>query len=124
MTDKTPYSAEEQEEFRPLVQAKLDEARSDLKLLKDALDHDRDNADGGSQSEGENPLTLVETRQLMVRQEKFIQHLEDALKRIDNRSYGMCRVTGKRISKERLRLVPHAWLSIEAKQDIAKGAQS
>jgi RNA polymerase-binding transcription factor DksA len=66
--------------------------------------------------DGSDVLSREETAQLAVRQQKFIKHLEDALIRIANKSYGICRVTGKLISKERLMIVPHATLSIEAKR--------
>lgn len=115
MTDPHHYTPEEQEEFRPLVQAKLDEAERDLAMLREVLDHHRDGSEPIGQTEGENPVTLEETRQLMTRQVRFIEHLKAALKRIDNKTYGQCVVTGRKISMERLRLVPHATLSIEAR---------
>lgn len=105
-----PYTKEEQEAFRPIVQAKLDEARADLELLKA---HILDNADEPTiEEQASGALRLDERKQLATRQERFIQHLEDAIKRIDNGTYGQCRVTGRRISEERLRLVPHAMLHV------------
>lgn len=109
--ENEPYTREEQEAFRPLVQAKLDEALSDLELLKANI---QDNADEPTiEEQASGSLTLEEKKQLMQRQERFIHHLRDALKRIDNGTYGRCRVTGKRIHPERLKLVPHATLHIE-----------
>jgi RNA polymerase-binding transcription factor DksA len=117
MNKEKPYTQEEQEEFRPLVVAKLEEARNDLKLLEDSLAEGMEVPSIEEQASG--AITPEEMKQLADRQRRYIQHLEDAEKRIDNGTYGMCRVTGARISKERLRLVPHAGLSIAAKQDMA-----
>jgi len=121
MTDKTRYSDEELAEFKELIEHKLKEAREDLVLLKKSLSHEDDNSTDDTAStfkmmeDGSETLSREETAQLASRQEKFIKHLEDALTRIQNKTYGICRVTGKLIKKERLRLVPHATLSIEAK---------
>ncbi|HRH68886.1 MAG TPA: TraR/DksA C4-type zinc finger protein [Flavobacteriales bacterium] len=115
MEDKTRYNDEELAEFKELLDKKLEEAEKDLELLKAGLDDPTALRESLSQSEGE-PLSLEEARQLAMRQEKFIRHLQDAQARIKNKTYGVCRVTGKLISKERLRLVPHATLSIAAKQ--------
>ncbi len=123
--DKLRYSDEELEEFRDIINKKLDEARKDYDLLKQTLANtDNNGTDDTSPSfkmieDGSETLSREETAQLAARQEKFIKHLEDALLRIRNKTYGICRVTGRLISKERLRLVPHATLSIEAKQQMS-----
>lgn len=121
MTDKTRFSDAELQEFKDLIDRKLAEAREDLILLKKSLSHEDDNSTDDTAStfkmmeDGSETLSREETAQLASRQEKFIKHLEDALTRIQNKTYGICRVTGKLINKERLKLVPHATLSIEAK---------
>ncbi len=120
MAEITRYSDEELGEFRDLIMAKLEEAKNDLVLLKSALSHDNNGTDDTSPSfkmmeDGSDTLGREETAQLAVRQEKFIKNLQDALIRIENKTYGICRATGQLIKKERLRLVPHATLSIEAK---------
>lgn len=123
--DKLRYSDEELEEFREIIMKKLEEARKDYDLLKQTLANtDNNGTDDTSPSfkmieDGSETLSREETAQLAARQEKFIKHLEDALLRIRNKTYGICRVTGRLISKERLRLVPHATLSIEAKQQMS-----
>ena len=122
--DKVRYSDEELAEFKELILKKLEEARKDYDLLKQTLANtDNNGTDDTSPSfkmieDGSETLSREETAQLAARQEKFIKHLEDALLRIRNKPYGICRVTGRLISKERLRLVPHATLSIEAKQQM------
>src|SRR5690606_4024275 len=122
MTDKTRFSDEELAEFRELIEGKLAEAREDLVLLKKSLSHEDDNSTNDTASsfkmmeDGSETMSREETAQLASRQEKFIGHLESAMRRIENKTYGICRETGKLIRKERLRLVPHATLSIEAKQ--------
>lgn len=119
--EKTRYSDEELEEFKTLIQKKLEEAKEDLELLKNSLSHKDDHGtdDTGRtfnmMEDGSETLSREEMAQLAVRQEKFIQNLNHALVRIENKTYGICRETGKLIRKERLRLVPHATLSIEAK---------
>ncbi|TVR37493.1 MAG: TraR/DksA family transcriptional regulator [Cryomorphaceae bacterium] len=121
MTDKTRFSDEELQEFKELIEKKLTDAREDLVLLRKSLSHEDDNSTDDTHAtfkmmeDGSETLSREETAQLAARQEKFIKHLEDALMRIQNKTYGICRVTGKLIRKERLRLVPHATLSIEAK---------
>ena len=117
--DKTRYSDEELEEFRVLIQAKLDAAAKQLAFYKEQLAEMADSADakikglddGIGTAENERLTTLA------ARQRKHIQHLENALIRIQNKVYGVCRETGKLIAKERLKAVPHATLSIEAKQN-------
>lgn len=119
--EKTRYSTEELEEFREIIEKKLDEARRDYDLLKSAFsnkdDHGTDDTSPTFKllEEGSDVLSKEETGQLAARQKKFIENLEAALVRIQNKTYGICRVTGKLIPKERLRVVPHATLSIEAK---------
>ena len=119
---KTRYGDEELEEFREIINKKLDEAKADLELLRGSLSHKDDHGtdDTGRtfnmMEDGSETLSREEIAQLASRQEKFIRNLENALIRIENKTYGVCRVTGKLIRKERLRLVPHATLSIEAKK--------
>jgi RNA polymerase-binding transcription factor DksA len=119
--EKTRYSAEELQEFRDIIEKKLEEARKDYDILKSAFsnkdDHGTDDTSPTFKllEEGSDVLSKEETGQLAARQKKFIESLEAALVRIQNNTYGICRVTGKLIPKERLRVVPHATLSIEAK---------
>jgi DnaK suppressor protein len=119
--EKTRYSAEELQEFRDIIEKKLEEARKDYDILKSAFsnkdDHGTDDTSPTFKllEEGSDVLSKEETGQLASRQKKFIESLEAALVRIQNNTYGICRVTGKLIPKERLRVVPHATLSIEAK---------
>jgi DnaK suppressor protein len=118
---KTRYSDDELEEFKTLILGKLAEAQEDLNLLKGTLSHSDDhgtNDTGRSfnmMEDGSDTLSREEVAQLASRQEKFIANLQNALVRIENKTYGICRQTGNLIRKERLRLVPHATLSIEAK---------
>lgn len=118
---KTRYSDDELDEFKDLILKKLAEAQEDLDLLKGSLSHNDDHGtdDTGRtfnmMEDGSDTLSREEVAQLASRQEKFIANLQSALVRIENKTYGICRVTGKLIQKERLRLVPHATLSIEAK---------
>lgn len=119
--EKTRYSDSELEEFRQLINEKLVEARVDYDMLKESLsggdNHGTDDTGRtfNMMEDGSETLSREEVAQLAARQEKFIQSLQNALIRIQNKTYGICRVTGKLIQKERLRLVPHATLSIEAK---------
>ncbi|NLF41409.1 MAG: TraR/DksA family transcriptional regulator [Bacteroidales bacterium] len=119
--EKTRYSDEELLEFKEIIQKKLEEARAGLKLLTEAYTTQNENDTNDTSpsfkilEEGSQVLSKEENGQLAARQQKFIRDLENALIRIENKSYGICRVTGKLISKERLRSVPHATLSIEAK---------
>ncbi|MCD6202689.1 MAG: TraR/DksA C4-type zinc finger protein [Bacteroidales bacterium] len=120
--EKTRYSDEELEEFRQIILDKLEKARKDYNLLKNAITHEESNDTEDTSptfkvlEEGATTLSKEEAGKLAQRQHKFIQHLEAALVRIENKTYGICRETGKLISKERLRAVPHATLSIEAKK--------
>jgi len=119
--EKTRYSDEELQEFREIIQKKLVEARDGLKLLTEAYTTQNANDTNDTSpsfkilEEGSQVLSKEENGQLAARQQKFIRDLENALIRIENKTYGVCRETGKLISKERLRSVPHATLSIEAK---------
>lgn len=121
---KTRYSDADLVEFTALIQKKLEEAKQDLELLKGALSHNDDHGtdDTGRSfnmmEDGSDTLSREEMSQLAVRQEKFIISLQNAMTRIENKTYGICRKTGKLIQKERLRLVPHATLSIEAKNQM------
>jgi RNA polymerase-binding transcription factor DksA len=122
MVEKTRYSDAELDEFRVIIQEKLETAKRDYDLLKSTLM----NTDGNDVTdtsptfkvleEGASTLSKEEAGRLAQRQMKFIQNLQAALVRIENKTYGICRETGKLIPKERLRAVPHATLSIEAKQ--------
>ena len=121
-TEKTRYSDAELEEFRAIINSKLEEAKVDLELLNSTMSlMDNNGTDDTSPTfklieDGSDVLSREETAQLAARQEKFVKSLNDALIRIENRTYGICRVTGKLISKDRLKIVPHATLSIEAKR--------
>ena len=121
MSEKTRYSDEELEEFRAIINEKLEVARQEYENYRAAVT----NADGNDTvdtsptykvlEEGASTLSKEEAGRLAQRQMKFIQNLQAALVRIENGTYGICRETGKLIPKERLRAVPHATLSIEAK---------
>jgi len=123
MKEKTRYTDKELQEFKELIIEKLEKAKKDYEILKAALN----NTDGNditdtsptfkALEEGANVLSKEEVGKLAQRQEKFIQHLQAALVRIENKTYGICRETGKLIPKERLRAVPHATLSIDAKNN-------
>ena len=119
--DFVRFSDKDLKMFEALIEEKLVAAREDYVLLKGTLTHADDNStDDTSPSfkmmeDGSETLSREETAALAMRQQKFIRHLEEALIRIKNKTYGVCRVTGKLIRKERLMLVPHATLSIEAK---------
>ena len=120
--EKTRYSDAELAEFKELIDGKLKEAYQDYELLKNSLSHSDDHGTHDTSptfkmmEDGSETLSREETAQLASRQEKFIHNLKNALIRIENGTYGICRGTGKLINKDRLRLVPHATLSIEAKQ--------
>lgn len=123
---KTRYSDEELEEFKQLILAKIEQAKKEYITLKNTLAHQDDNDTLDTSptfkvlEEGANVLSREETGKLAQRQEKFIQNLQAALIRIENKTYGICRETGKLIPKERLRAVPHATLSVEAKLNQKK----
>ena len=118
---RTHYSEEELVEFRELILEKLEKARHDMELLTEAYTNSNDNDTMDTSptfkvlEEGYQVMSKEENARLAGRQEKFIQSLENALVRIEYKTYGICRETGKLISKERLRSVPHATLSMEAK---------
>lgn len=115
------YSDNDLAEFEALIQEKLVVAKENLHELQRALSHEGDNSTDDTaptfkmMEDGSETMSREETAQLAARQQKFIANLENALLRIKNKTYGVCRVTGKLIPKERLRLVPHATMSIEAK---------
>ena len=119
--NRVRFSDAELEEFRAIILEKLEKAKHDLELLTEAYtnSNDHDTMDTSPTfkvlEEGYQVNSKEENARLAARQEKFIQNLENALVRIENKTYGICRATGKLISKERLRIVPHATLSMEAK---------
>ena len=119
---ETRYSKSDLDEFKALIEKKLELAREDLSQLRSSMSHKDDNSTEDTaptfkmMEDGSETMSREETAALAARQEKFIVNLENALLRIKNKTYGICRVTGKLIPKERLRLVPHATLSMEAKQ--------
>ena len=121
MAELVRYSDKDLAMFKKIIDEKLVEAKEDLQLLKGQLDHSDDHGtdDTGRSfnmmEDGSETMSREEMAQLASRQEKFIQNLQNALIRIENKTYGICRATGKLISKERLKLVPHATLSIDAK---------
>ena len=126
--EKTRYSDEELEEFKVIINDMLTKARLEYNTLRQVVMHNGSNDTEDTspsfktvEDDGANQLSKEEASQLAQRQYKFIQNLEAALVRIENKTYGICRVTGKLIPKERLRLVPHATLTVEAKEMMSKG---
>lgn len=123
------YSDQELAEFKEIILQKLDKARNDLEILRQAYTNNGENDINDTSptfkvlEEGYQVLSKEENARLAARQQKFIASLEAALVRIENKTYGICRVTGKLISKERLRIVPHATLSIDAKLNQHKPSQ-
>ncbi len=124
MTDvntKERYSDQDLEEFKALIEDKIEKAQHQLQQYVDAYKNGSSNDTEDTSptfksfDEGSSTLSKEANSQLAIRQEKFIRDLKNALIRIENKTYGICRVTGKLINKERLKLVPHATLSIEAK---------
>jgi DnaK suppressor protein len=119
---KTKYSKEDLQEFKEIIEKKVERAKEDLVLLKAAYKNDADNGTNDTSpsfksfDEGSEVMNKEANVQLAIRQEKFLRDLNNALLRIENGTYGVCRVTGKLIQKERLKIVPHATLSIEAKR--------
>ena len=115
------YSDADLAEFKTLINAKLEKAKNDLELIKSAYMNDLNNGTDDTSptfkafEEGSETMSKEANSQLAIRQEKFMRDLRNALVRIENKTYGLCKVTGKLISKERLRIVPHATMSIEAK---------
>lgn len=122
MAEKNKYSDKELEEFKVLILQKLDKAQKDYDLLRNTITQGDGNDTQDTSptfkvlEEGASVLSKEEAGKLAQRQLKFIQHLQGALVRIENKTYGICRETGKLIPKERLRAVPHATLSIDAKK--------
>ena len=119
--EKTRYSDEELQEFKQIILEKLDAAKNEYQALREMVTGAGNGIDDTSPTfklinEGAETLSKEEAGQRAQRQYKFIQNLEAALVRIENKTYGICRVTGKLIPKERLRLVPHATLTVEAKE--------
>ena len=130
-TTKVRYSDEELEEFRTIINDMLDKARKEYNTLRRVIMHNGSNDIEDTtpsfktvEDDGAYQLSKEEASQLAQRQYKFIQNLEAALVRIENKTYGICRETGKLIPKERLRLVPHATLTVEAKEMPAKKGQN
>ncbi len=121
MADTVRYSDKDLAEFKELIQEKIQKAQHDLELIKSAYMNDHNNGTDDTSptfkafDEGSEVMSKESNSALAIRQEKFIRDLKNALIRIENKTYGICRVTGKLINKERLKLVPHATLSIEAK---------
>ena len=122
MSEVVRYSDADLKEFKALIEEKIIKAQEDLGLIKSAYMNDLNNGTDDTSptfkafEEGSETMSKEANTQLALRQEKFIRDLKNALLRIENKTYGVCRVTGKLISKERLKLLPHATLSIEAKK--------
>ncbi len=119
--EKTRYSDADLAEFKEIILGKIEKAQIDLELIKSAYMNDLNNGTDDTSptfkafEEGSETMSKEANSQLAIRQEKFIRDLKNALFRVENKTYGMCKVTGKLISKERLKIVPHATMSIEAK---------
>ncbi len=120
--NKIKYSDSELKEFKEIILKKIETAQEDLALIRSAYMNDSNNGTDDTSptfkafEEGSETMSKESNVKLAIRQEKFIRDLQNALLRIENKNYGICRVTGKLIQKERLKLVPHATLSIEAKR--------
>ncbi|HKJ06748.1 MAG TPA: TraR/DksA C4-type zinc finger protein [Flavobacteriaceae bacterium] len=121
MSENNRYSDKDLAEFKEIILKKIEHAEEDLRLLRSTFKNDSNNGTDDTSptfkafEEGSETMSKEANVQLAIRQEKFIRDLKNALLRIENKTYGVCRVTGKLIQKERLKLVPHATLSIEAK---------
>ena len=119
--EKMRYSDADLAEFKEIIINKMDKAKADLELIKSAYMNDLNNGTDDTSptfkafEEGSETMSKEANSQLAIRQEKFIRDLKNALFRVENKTYGVCKVTGKLISKERLKIVPHATMSIEAK---------
>ena len=119
---KVKYTESELQEFKVIILKKIETAKEDLALIRSSYMNDSNNGTDDTSptfkafEEGSETMSKESNVQLAIRQEKFIRDLRNALLRIENKTYGICRVTGKLIQKERLKLVPHATLSIEAKR--------
>lgn len=122
MNEQNRYSDTDLGEFKDIILKKIEHAEEDLGLIKSAFKNDSNNGTDDTSptfkafEEGSETMSKEANVQLAIRQEKFIRDLKNALLRIENKTYGVCRVTGKLIQKERLKLVPHATLSIAAKK--------
>ena len=119
--EKNKYSAEELQEFKDLILDKISKAEKDLEMLQQAVAGNENEASDTAPTfktleEGSNVLLKEENQKLAARQQKFIRDLRAALIRIENGTYGICQATGKLIPKERLRIVPHATMTVEAKE--------
>ena len=128
VSEKTRYSDEELAEFKSIILDMLEKAKQEYNTLRKVVMNNGNNDIEDTtpsfktvEDDGAMQLSREEASQLAQRQYKFIQNLEAALVRIENKTYGVCRVTGKLIPKERLRLVPHATLTVEAKEKMSKG---
>lgn len=115
------YSDADLAEFKEIIKSKISKAQSDLDLIKSAYMNDLNNGTEDTSptfkafEEGSEIMSKEANSQLAIRQEKFIRDLKNALFRVENKTYGVCKVTGELIDKERLKIVPHATMSIEAK---------
>lgn len=128
--ERTRYSDEELAEFKRIIIDMLEKAKQEYNTLRRVVMHNGNNDIEDTtpsfktvEDDGAMQLSREEASQLAQRQYKFIQNLEAALVRIENKTYGICRVTGKLIPKERLRLVPHATLTVEAKEMMSKNGK-
>ncbi|CAM3916999.1 MULTISPECIES: TraR/DksA family transcriptional regulator [Flavobacterium] len=119
--DTLKYSDADLAEFKVILLKKIEKAQADLDLIRSAYMNDLNNGTDDTSptfkafEEGSETMSKEANSQLAIRQEKFIRDLKNALFRVENKTYGICKVTGKLISKERLKVVPHATMSIEAK---------
>ncbi|MET0758801.1 MAG: TraR/DksA C4-type zinc finger protein [Flavobacterium sp.] len=119
--EKNRYSDADLAEFKEIILNKIEKAQADLDLIKSAYMNDLNNGTDDTSptfkafEEGSETMSKEANSQLAIRQEKFIRDLKNALFRVESKTYGVCKVTGKLINKERLKIVPHATMSIEAK---------
>jgi RNA polymerase-binding transcription factor DksA len=119
--EKIRYSEADLAEFKEIILKKIQKAQSDLELIKSAYMNDLNNGTDDTSptfkafEEGSETMSKEANSQLAIRQEKFIRDLKNALFRVENKTYGVCKVSGKLISKERLMIVPHATMSMESK---------
>ena len=126
--EKTRYSDKDLQEFKKLILGKLEIAKDEFSKMQKSLQNPNENGDGNTSNQyltlddGASTFEKENLNQLAARQKKFIDNLENALIRIENKTYGICRVTGRLIDKARLRAVPHATLSLEAKLGYVKNS--
>ena len=119
--ERVRYSDAELKEFKALIQSKIEKAERDLTMINESFINNQNNGTDDTSptfkafEEGSETMSKEANSQLAIRQEKFLRDLRNALVRIENKTYGICKVTGKLIGKERLKIVPHATMSIEAK---------